>query len=973
MLNKDNIKAYEIIEERRSEDVNSDICILSHKKTKARVVLVKNDDENKVFYIGFKTPPKDDTGVAHILEHSVLCGSKNFPLKDPFVELVKGSLNTFLNAMTYPDKTVYPVASCNDKDFQNLMNIYLDAVFFPNMREEKKIFMQEGWHYELENEDDDLKINGVVYNEMKGAFSNPDSLLDREVFNSLFPNTEYGNESGGHPDSIPDLTYEQFVEFHDSYYHPSNSYIYLYGNMDMEEKLNYIDENYLSGYDYLGIDADIAKEEAFSEIKSIKKEYPISEGESEENNTYLSYNAVVGNCIDEKLYIAFAVLDYVLCSVPGAPVKQALIDKGIGRDVYSTYENGIMQPYFSIIAKGANEADGDEFIKIIDDVLIKLVNDGIDKNALRAGLNCYEFRYREADFGNYPKGLIYGLRMLDSWLYDDAKPFINLEADKTYEELRNLIDTNYYEELIREYLINNNHKSKLFIVPKKGLTATKDKELVDKLQEYKKSLSKEEIELIIKQTKDLEEYQNIPNSKEDLEKIPLLTKEDIADYNFQAITEVSEVEGTKYIYHDIFTNKIAYIKLLFDMKGMKQELFPYVGLLKTVLGCVDTKNYTYNEFCHATDLATGGISAGVSSYINSKKLDEYRLEFEVKTKVFYSNIGKAFELIEEMIMAIKWEDTKRIKDIIAEIISGMQASMMSASHSVAASRAMAGQSEVAAVSEMMSGISFYNFMKDIDENFDERKIEVISNLKETIEFLFNGNRLMVDCTATAEVKDEVSKCFVEIKNKLYKSELQNSKWNINVECKNEGFKTSGQVQYVCKSGNFLDKGLPFTGALNCLKVMMGYEYLWSEVRVKGGAYGCMCAFTKTGNSYFVSYRDPNLTNTIDVYNKAADFVRNYKMDERTTMKFIIGAISDFDKPISPSARGSRSLSYYLSNINEEDILKERNEILSFSPEIAKGLADYIEAFVGDEHICVVGNEDIINDNEELFDEISNLL
>ncbi len=433
-------KAYQIIERRMIEDLNAEGYILKHKKTGARVVLLLNDDENKVFYIGFRTPPVDSTGVAHILEHSVLCGSKNFPVKDPFIELAKGSLNTFLNAMTYPDKTVYPVASCNDKDFKNLVHVYLDAVLYPNIYREEKIFRQEGWHYEMEDLSEELSLNGVVYNEMKGAFSSPDDVVEREIMNSLYPNTTYGLESGGDPEVIPELTYEEFLDFHRKYYHPSNSYVYLYGNMDAAEYLTFMDENYFSSFEELEVDSVIRKEEAFQMPKEIVKEYPIMEDEDVSKNTYLTYNVSMGSSLDRDLYVAMEVLDYVLCSAPGAPIKQALLDKGIGGGVYSTLENGILQPYFSVVAKFAQEGQKDEFVQVIEETLTGLAEKGVNRKALEAAINYFEFRYREADFGSYPRGLMLGLQALDSWLYDDNAPFMHIEANQTYEKLRKAIE-----------------------------------------------------------------------------------------------------------------------------------------------------------------------------------------------------------------------------------------------------------------------------------------------------------------------------------------------------------------------------------------------------------------------------------------------------------------------------------------------------------------------------------------------------
>ncbi len=520
------LTAYEILEKREIADLNSMSYLMRHKKTGARLALLSNEDENKVFYIGFRTPPADSTGVPHILEHSVLEGSQDFPVKDPFIELAKGTLNTFLNAMTYPDKTIYPVASCNDKDFQNLMHVYLDAVFHPFIYKQKNIFLQEGWHYELKSEEDELTINGVVYNEMKGAFSSADDVLEREILNSLYPDTTYANESGGDPEAIPDLKYSEFLDFHSRYYHPSNSYIYLYGNMDMAEKLDYIDKKYLSDFEFLPVDSVIEKQKPFNEMQVVTKEYPIGEEESVEENTYLSLNFSVGDSLDRELYIAFQILDYALCSAPGAPLKEALIHKGIGKGVYSAYENGICQPYFSVISKCAGADQQEAFLSTIEEVLAKLSQEGIGEKALTAGLNYYEFKYREADFGSYPKGLMYGLQVLDSWIYDDARPFIHIEANETFANLKKKIGSGYFEGLIRTMLLANPHRTLVRLIPRQGLTAVREQEQQDRLAQVKAQMSKEQLQEIIRETAELERWQEEEDRPEDLAKIPLLTRED---------------------------------------------------------------------------------------------------------------------------------------------------------------------------------------------------------------------------------------------------------------------------------------------------------------------------------------------------------------------------------------------------------------------------------------------------------------
>ena len=490
------LDAYRLRQVKHIPELNSDGMILEHKKTGANIFLMSNEDNNKVFCIGFRTPPSDSTGVPHIIEHTVLCGSDKFPVKDPFVELVKGSLNTFLNAMTYPDKTVYPIASCNDTDFQNLMDVYMDAVFHPNIGKEKKIFMQEGWHYELEEPEGEITYNGVVYNEMKGVFSAPESVLDSYIHTAMFPDTCYGVESGGDPEDIVKLTYEDYLAFYHKYYHPSNSYIYLYGDMDMTEKLRWLDEEYLGKYDRKEIDSEIQIQKKFKEPIEREIFYSVSESESLDHATYLSINTQAGNELSPKEYVAFQILEYVLLDAPGAPLKKALLDAGIGDDIMGGYEYGILQPYFSVIAKNAEREQKDEFVKVVKSTLKRLADGGIDEKSLKAGINNYEFQYREADYGSAPKGLMYGLQCLDSWLYG-GDPMMHLEYEDTFAALKEGADNGYFEGLIKTYLLDNPYEAVVIASPKKNLTARIEEQTAKKLKEYKNSLSEAEIEALI--------------------------------------------------------------------------------------------------------------------------------------------------------------------------------------------------------------------------------------------------------------------------------------------------------------------------------------------------------------------------------------------------------------------------------------------------------------------------------------------
>ncbi len=966
------LQAYTLIEKREIRDLNSVSYLLRHNKTGARVALLSNDDENKVFYIGFRTPPKDSTGVAHIIEHTVLCGSDKFPVKDPFIELAKGSLNTFLNAMTYPDKTVYPVASCNDKDFQNLMDVYLDAVFHPNIYHEEKIFKQEGWHYEMEDAEDELTINGVVYSEMKGAYSSPDDALEREIMNSLYPHTSYAVESGGDPDVIPELTYEDFLAFHKKYYHPSNSYIYLYGNMDMAEKLQYIDEEYLSKYEALAVDSALATEPPFPSMLTVEKEYSIMESESEQDNTYLAYNVSLGENLDPEFCNGFEALTDVLCSMPGAPVKQALLDAGIGTDLSCVYDTGVKQPYFSIIAKNANAEQKDEFIRIIEETLKGTAGSGLDRKAIRASLNSSEFKYREADFGSYPKGLMYGLQMLETWLYDDSKPFTEVELLAVYRKLKQAVDSSYYEGLIRDYLINNTHKSIVVVKPVKGLTGRKEKALADELAKKKASMSREEIERIVRETEELRQYQEEPSPKEDLEKIPLLSRADMKKEAAPYINEEKKAGDTVLLYHDIYTNGIGYLRFMFDLRQVPEELFPYVGILKTVLGLVNTEQYSYSELYHEINLQTGGIAPAVNTYTDARNLDRYTATFDLKVKVLYENLPRAFALAEEILTKSDYTDKKRLYELVAEARSCKQANMMSAGHTLAAGRALAYFSKPAMVLEHINGIPFYRLLESLEKDFDVRKEELSANLDKVIRCIFRPENLLVDYTAEKEGLAGIERLIEEFKRKLYTEPLGTAGYDPVPARKNEGFMSSAQIQYVCRAGNFVKKGLTYHGALRVLRVLMGYDYLWTQVRVKGGAYGCMCNFGKSGESYFVSYRDPNLEKTIDVYEKAADYIAHFEADERTMTQYIIGAVSEMDMPMTPAAKGIYSLTGYMTHYTYEQVQKSRDELLAADADTIRGLAGHIRAFVEEECLCVVGNEEKIKENENRFETIEYL-
>lgn len=964
---------YEILDEHRVEDVQSDGFILRHKKSGARIAILSNNDDNKVFYIGFRTPPEDETGVPHIIEHTTLCGSKKFPVKDPFIELAKGSLNTFLNAMTYPDKTVYPIASCNDQDFKNLMDVYLDAVFNPNITKYEEIFKQEGWHYELTGKDDELKINGVVYNEMKGAYSSPDEVLSSQIYRSLFPDNTYSKDSGGNPEYIPKLTYEAYLDFYHKYYHPSNSYIYLYGDMDVVERLEWLDKEYLSLYDYKKVNSEINKQPAFDEIKNVEAQYSITMDDSQENKTYLSYNRVVGDSLDEMLYQAFDVLDYALVSSPGAPVKQALIDAGIGDDVYGSYDAGILQPVFSFVAKNANASQADEFESIIENTLKEVVKTGINKEALLAGINSSEFKFREADFGQFPKGLLFGLNCLDSWLFDDMKPFIHLECLGTFAKLRKAVDTDYFEKLIQEYLLDNTHGSSVTVKPKRGLGNEREEALAKELSDYKASLSDEEIKKLIEDTEHLKKYQEEPSSDEDLRKLPMLTRADMKKNAMPFSNIEDELSDVKVVRHDIESNGIDYISFLFDAGDFAQSELGYLGFFTNALGLVSTEKYSYTDLANATNIYTGGISTGTASHPDIKDRNNFVFKLEVKLKVLEKNLDKALELMEQMLLTSDFTDTKRLGELVAQIKARLQANLSSSGHLVAAMRSMSSFSRYALYQDELKGIAFYRSICHIEKELSESPKRVSDKLAAIAKKLFARNRMLISFTGNNEAYGNAKPSLEKVIAGFNKMSAIGNQAEVHFNTAKEAFIDASQIQYVAKTGDFICEGYEYTGALRLLRIILSYDYLWINVRVKGGAYGCMNTFLRSGESYFVSYRDPNLSDTLDVYDRIPEYIKSFSPDERDMTKYIIGTFSALDTPMNPEAKGSRSLSAYLEGITYEQIQKERNEILNAQPEDIRRLADLVEAVLKKDSICVIGNENMIKESAGLFENVEKLI
>ena len=968
-MNAAKLTAYELIKKEELPDINSTGYLLRHNKTKARVVVIENDDDNKVFNIGFRTPPTDSTGIPHIVEHTVLCGSRKFPVKDPFAELDKGSLNTFLNAMTYPDKTVYPVASVNDKDFQNLMDVYLDAVFYPAIYDEEKIFRQEGWHYELEEVDGELIYNGVVFNEMKGAFSSQDERLDNLVRRTLFPDTEYGVVSGGDPKDIPDLKWEDYLDFHRRYYHPSNSYIYLYGDMDFEEKLGWIDDEYLSNFDYLEVDSRPKSQKPFEKMREAKDYYSIPSGESTENKTCFAYAAVCGEALDAYKMYAFQILEYALVEGVGAPVKEALVKAGIGTEIEGGYSEPFMQPFFEFSAKNASPDQKDRFLEVLQTTLKQVIKEGINKDSLKAAINAMEFQIREADFGRFPKGLMYGLNIYDSWLYDDDKPFVQLKTDEIFSFLRKQIDTGYYEELIEKCILDNPHSVFVTLDPKPGLASEEEAKEKEKLQKKYDSLSTEEKEEIIQKTKELKKYQEEPSTPEQLATIPMLELSDIDKKAKKAVYELREISGIKTLYHDIFTNGITYIKLVFDITDL-EEYAPYIGILADVMGVMDTDKYKKLDLSNEMLFHSGGY--GISTdYFTSRKTDKTKITFEMNVKVLFDETDYVLKLLAEIVSGTHLNDTERLKEIIAERRSGKLASMQAAGHSVAINRTATYYDKALVFLEKVKGLEYYDFISELDDNFDSHADNLVAVLEGLRKCLFSEKRLFIDVITTDKGYEVFKDAVSGFTSALYDGKMPETKPDIIPDdiVKNEGIITSGGVQYVAMGGNFKNKGVEYNGVYRLLKTLLSYEYLWNEVRVKGGAYGVMCAFTAAGKGYMASYRDPNLAQTVEAFKSVADYLESVSLDETQIVKFIIGSVRELDMPKTPKMEGVFAYNVYMTEDTFEAAQKRRDELLTADINSIRACAKMIRTMLEDGYICVVGSEEKIKAESERFGKI----
>jgi presequence protease len=938
--------------------------IFEHKKSGARLMKLECNDDNKVFAIAFKTLPNGDHGIPHILEHSVLNGSKKFPVKSPFVILIKGSLNTFLNAFTSSDWTMYPVASQNQKDFFNLMDVYLDAVFNPMIFSEPKIFAQEGWHYSLEKKEDELKYNGIVYNEMKGAFSSPSRVLDYIVGKNLFPDTIYGYSSGGFPDAIPELTYKNFLDFHRKHYTPANSYITLYGDGDTLEELKFINKNYLSKYKKSKRAITIALQKPFKELKEVTGEYPLASSESIKDKTYLSLDFVAGGGAQPELTMSLEVLTEVLVDLPASPVRKALLKAGIGKDVYATYNN-TKQGVFSIVAKNANPEDKDKFRQVVFDTLKRVVKQGLNKKDIEGVINRTEFVMREADYGGFPKGLVYGYLSLRSWMFADD-PILTLEYEKSLKKVREALTSNYLEGLIKKHLLNNPHALLTMVKPKPGLEDEYTKKLKDKLQKIKASFSEAKIDELVKQTKELKEYQVREDKPEDLAKIPMLALKDLGTQETKLEVAEREVGGTKVLFFEQPTNGIIYLQLMFDARTVPQELIPHAKLLARLLAKLDTAKFGYGEIDTELNIHTGGLAFSLQSYLDIKDGKAYYPKFSASSKVLTPKFEKLMELTGEIITSTKLNNQKRLKEVINERNSELQSMARGSGVNLAIYRLASYLSQSGHFSELTGGLTHVQFISQLVKNFDENVTNLTADLQMVAGILFNKQNLIIGVTCSADDYKVFEKNITGLLGRLGDKKLGPQKYDFAQDTKNEGLLSASKVQYVIKGTNFRDLGYEYKGSLDVLRQILSRDYLTQKIRVQGGAYGAWSAFGRSGFSYLASYRDPHLKKTIEIYDNAVDYLKKFEVSEDEMTRYIIGTIARRDQPKTPAQKGRAAISYKLSNVNHADRQKTRDEILATRQADIQALSKMLGDMLKKSVICVYGNEKKLKENEKIF-------
>lgn len=962
------VPGYRLVEKKFVKEVNADCYLFEHIKTGARVLKIAADDPNKTFSIAFKTIPESDAGTPHIMEHSVLNGSRNFPVKSPFDVLLKGSLNTFLNAMTSDEFTVYPVASMNEKDYFNLMHVYLDAVFNPMLYDDPRIFMQEGWHYELTGKEAPIEYKGVVYNEMKGAFSTPTREMWYQIQKNLFPDNGYRFSSGGYPTAIPSLTYEAFVNFHKKHYHPTNSYIFLYGDADVKKELEFIDKEYLSKYDKSENPVTVKENPPFDSFRDIAGSYPVMDGAPLADQTYLVMNWVIGNGYDQTTVMALDILADVLVNQESAPVRKALLEAGIGKNVYATTQN-MLQNIFSIVVQNANAADKDSFRAVVMNTLEKVAAEKIDRETLKGSLNRMEFRLREGD--DAQKGLTYNMRVMTGWLFTND-PFSSLEYEKQLAAVKASANNTYLEEIIRKDLVDNKYGLLLVLEPKTGLEKEIAQKTSEELADLKKKMTPAELDSLVATTSKLVAYQQQEDSPEALASIPLLKLSDISPEAFWYEASKSDIAGVPHLFHDEFTNDIVYMNYWFDLNVLSEDKIPYAALLTRLLGKVDAGSYGYEDLDKSLNINTGGFGSGLSLYVASYDDNKLLPRFRISVKTTAEKLDTTLALLGAIINETKIENKDRLFDLLKRHQSQLEASVLQNGYNVAATRLESYYSRRGVFNEKTRGMEYYWFVTGLVKRFGEDPDAVIAGLKETYNALFAKSNMIAGITCSSNDYKTYSSRFEKFAPALATKAVALHEWKLQPKSKNEGILTASKVQYVLQGYDFRKLGIEWDGKWNVLNQVMSTDYLQTKIRVIGGAYGGFSSISKNGTINLSSYRDPNLKETLDNFKGISEYLAQFKADSTDMTRYIIGTIANMDSPLTPSEKGDQAFRNYFENVSREDVQSDRNAVLSATADDLRKMSDEIARVLDQQVWCVYGNDEKINKNKTLFKDLVRL-
>jgi Zn-dependent M16 (insulinase) family peptidase len=963
-----NYSGFQLQQQESISELNSLALLFTHLKTGAEVLVMENDDDNKVFSATFKTPPSNDRGVAHILEHSVLCGSRKYPVKEPFLELLKGSLQTFLNAMTFPDKTMYPVASRNKKDFFNLMDVYLDAVFYPNITQET--FMQEGWHHELELPDENISYKGVVFNEMKGVFSSPESILDRHLAHSLFPSTTYGFESGGDPEAITDLTYKEFKDFHNKHYHPSNSRIFFYGDGNTLEYLNFLDNEYLKNFDSIKIESAISPQRRFSKPKRKEIFYPVAKDESLDKKTFVVVGFKLDKSTNHEHCLAFSILSHLLLGTSASPLRKALLESELGSEVIGGgFDDNRFETTFAVGLKGTEASNEDKIIGLIFSTLKNLVDDGIETNMVKSAVNSIDFKLRESNFGGFPKGIVYNIQTLASWLYG-SDPFMHLKYDKLMEKIKRKSNEKYFENLIDKYLLNNNHQSVMLAKPKPDLEKKKEARIRKNMKTLKASMSQSDIENLVQKTQELQAMQIKPDSQEALEKLPSLDIQDITVESERFPMELKRESEPKILFHDLFTNNIAYVQIGFDALSIPLDQIPYLSLVGNLVLGMGTRKHSYMEISQLLGIHTGGLR---SWHFTSAEVNDHK---KILSHIFFSgkclmgNTDHLFDIWEEVILEYDFNNPKRLIEIIKSSKASMEDSILSSGNHYVLSRLNSYQSIIGQYDELTDGISYYRFLERLLDRAEKNIDEVTEEFKGITQNLFTKENIFVNITAPESDYKKIENRVVGLSQKLPSKKQFPAKLKFKTGPINEAFLTASSVQFVGKGINLFELGMKYSGRFDVLNAVLRTCFLWDRVRVQGGAYGSQISFDSYSGDYgFVSYRDPNLTETLDIYDQIGDYLDTLDISDKELTKILIGCVGRLDPPMTADRKGSISMVEYLTGKTYELKQKRRDELLSTRLDDIKSFAGIFRKIKESGNVCVLGNEEKIKKSKNRFDHL----